>query len=76
MTFPVLKRYVEQVVLVSDQEMRDAVKFLLMRMKILVEPSGAAAAAAVLFRKLPEGMRSIGVILSGGNLDFEQLATY
>jgi threonine dehydratase len=76
LTFPILQRYVEQIVLVSDDEMRDAVKFLLMRMKILVEPSGAAAAAAVLRRKLPRDIDSIGVILSGGNLDFEQLAAY
>ncbi len=74
--FPVLQRYVEQVLLVSDDEIRAAVKFLLMRMKLLVEPSGVMAAAAVLYRKLPLGIRSIGVILSGGNLDFEQLAAY
>jgi threonine dehydratase len=76
LTFPVLQRLVEEVVLVSDDELREAVKFLLLRMKILVEPSGVIAAAAVLQRKLPKGIRSIGVILSGGNLDFEQLATY
>ena len=76
LTFPVLQRHVEQVVLVTDDQLRDAVKFLLMRMKLLVEPSGAIAAAAVLYHKLPKGIRSIGVILSGGNLDFEQLATY
>ncbi len=76
LTFPVLQRYVEQVVLVSDDQLRDAVKFLLMRMKLLVEPSGAIAAAAVLYHKLPKGIRSIGVILSGGNLDFEQLVTF
>ena len=51
-------------------------KFLLTRLKILVEPSGAAAAAAVLFGKLPKDVRSVGVILSGGNVDFEQLAGY
>jgi threonine dehydratase len=76
LTFPVLQRFVEQIFLVTEQEMRDAVKFLLLRMKILVEPSGAAAAAAVLGRKLPSDIHSIGVILSGGNLDFEQLAAY
>lgn len=76
LTFPVLQRYVEQVVLVSDDQLRDAVKFLLMRMKLLVEPSGVIAAAAVLYHKLPKGIRSIGVILSGGNLDFEHLAAY
>jgi threonine dehydratase len=76
LTFPVLQRHVEKVLLVSEDEMRDTVKFLLLRMKLLVEPSGAAAAAAVLHHKLPKGIRSIGVILSGGNLDFEQLKTY
>jgi threonine dehydratase len=45
-------------------------------MKLLVEPSGAVAAAAVLHHKLPKDVRSIGVILSGGNLDFEDLAGY
>jgi threonine dehydratase len=76
LTFPVLQRHVERVLLVSEDEIRAAVKFILMRMKLLVEPSGAVAAAAVLHRKLPEGIRSIGVILSGGNLDLEQLAAY
>ena len=47
-----------------------------MRMKILVEPSGAAAAAAVLFHKLPAGIGKVGVVLSGGNVDFEQLAGF
>jgi threonine dehydratase len=76
LTFPILQRLVERVVLVSDDEIRAAVKFLLLRLKILVEPSGAASAAAVLFRKLPTGVNSVGVILSGGNVDFEQLTKY
>jgi threonine dehydratase len=76
LTFPVLQRHVERVLLVSEDEIRATLKFLLMRMKLLVEPSGAVAAAAVLHRKLPEGIGSIGVILSGGNLDLEQLAAY
>jgi threonine dehydratase len=76
LTFPILKRLAEGVILVSDDEIRAAVKFLLLRLKILVEPSGAAAAAAVLFRKLPKDVGSVGVVLSGGNVDFEQLAGY
>jgi len=76
LTFPVLKRLVERVVLVSEDEIRAAVKFLLLRLKILVEPSGAVSAAAVLFRKLPGNVRSVGVVLSGGNVDFEDLAKY
>ena len=76
LTFPVLQRHVERVLLVSEEEIRETVKFLLMRMKLLVEPSGAVAAAAVLHNKVPKNVRSIGVILSGGNLDFADLARY
>lgn len=76
LTFPVVRELVEGIVLVSDGELRAAVKFLLLRLKILVEPSGAAAAAAVLFRKLPDGSGPVGVVLSGGNVDFEQVAGY
>lgn len=76
LTFPVLRRLVERIITVSDDEIRATVRFLLTRLKILVEPSGAAPAAAVLFRKIPREIRSIGVILSGGNVDFEQLAAY
>jgi threonine dehydratase len=74
LTFPVIRELCERIVLVSEDEIRAAVKFLLLRLKILVEPSGAVPAAAVLFHKLPEGIRSVGVILSGGNVDFEDLA--
>jgi threonine dehydratase len=76
LTFPIIQRLVESIALVSDDEIRATVKFLLLRMKILVEPSGAAPAAAVLFHKLPADVRSVGVILSGGNIDFEDLAKY
>jgi threonine dehydratase len=76
LTFPVLKSLMERVLLVSEDEIRAAVKFLLLRLKILVEPSGAVPAAAVLFRKLPTEIRSVGIVLSGGNVDFEDLAKY
>jgi threonine dehydratase len=76
LTFPVMRALVERIVLVSDDELRATVKYLLEKLKILVEPSGAAAAAAVLHRKLPAGIRRIGVVLSGGNVDLDQLATY
>lgn len=76
LTFPVIQHYVERVLLVSDDEIRAAVKFLLLRLKILVEPSGAVPVAAVLFHKLPAEIRSVGVVISGGNVDFEELAKY
>jgi threonine dehydratase len=67
---------VERVVLVSDEEIRATVKFLLMRMKILVEPSGAVGAAAALFAKLPADLGRVGIVVSGGNVDFELLAGF
>ncbi len=73
-TFPIIREHVEEVLLVSEQEIRETVKFLLMRMKILAEPSGAVAAAAVLYGKLPAGVVRAGIIVSGGNVDFETLA--
>jgi threonine dehydratase len=75
-TFPILQRFAEAVLLVSEEEIKSTVKFLLSRLKILVEPSGAVAAAAVLHHKLPGDIRSIGVILSGGNMDLELLAQW
>jgi threonine dehydratase len=76
LTFAVVGKLAERIIVVTDDEIRHTVKFLLGRMKILVEPSGAAAAAAVLFKKLPADIRTVGVVLSGGNVDFEQLAGY
>jgi threonine dehydratase len=76
LTFPIIKRLAERIAVVTDDEIRATVKFLLLRLKILVEPSGAASAAAVLFHKLPPEIRSVGVVLSGGNIDFEDLARY
>ncbi len=76
LTFSVLREVVEQVALVTEEEIRAAVKYLLLRLKILVEPSGAVPAAALLFRKLPVGIGSIGVVLSGGNVDWEDLIQY
>lgn len=67
-TFPILREHVEAIVLVTDEEVRQAMRFLLMRLKLMVEPTGAVAAAAALTGKLrPFGAR-IGVVLSGGNV--------
>jgi threonine dehydratase len=75
LTFPIIQRHVEKILLVSEEEIRAAMRFLLERMKILVEPSGAVAAAAVLFGKLPPGIGSAGVVISGGNVDVDFLKT-
>ena len=58
---------------VTDEEILATINFMLFRMKLLVEPSGAAAAAAVMFKKLPEDVKRVGVVLSGGNIDTDVL---
>jgi threonine dehydratase len=75
LTFPVMQRHVERILLVSEAEIRATMRFLLERVKILVEPSGAVALAAVLFGMLPREIGSAGVVLSGGNVDIDFLKT-
>jgi threonine dehydratase len=72
--FPIIQRLVDGVLLVTENEIRETAKFILTRMKLVVEPSGAVAAAAVLAGKLPQRFQRIGIILSGGNVDLETLA--
>ena len=70
LTFPILQRHLTDMLLVSDAEVRTTVRFLLFRAKMLAEPTGAVAAAAVQAGKLPlERGARVGVILSGGNVD-------
>lgn len=73
LTFPIVQALAEDILLVSEDEIRAAMRFLLTRMKIVVEPSGAVPAAAVMSGKLPAGIRRIGVVLSGGNVDLEEV---
>jgi threonine dehydratase len=74
LSFPIIREHAEAIVLVSDDEVRAAMRFLLFRLKLLVEPTGAVAAAAALTGKLRPYGRKIGVILSGGNVAPESLA--
>src|SRR5216110_3536700 len=74
LTFPITSANADDVLTVSDEEIISAIRFMLFRMKLLVEPSGAAAAAAVYARKLPSNCRRVGVVLSGGNVDPEILS--
>jgi threo-3-hydroxy-L-aspartate ammonia-lyase len=73
LTFPIVQKLADDVLTVSDDEIIATLRFMLFRMKILVEASGVAAAAAVMFRKLPADARRVGVVLSGGNIDPELL---
>ncbi len=74
LTFPVVCTHVEDIVTVSEHEILEAVRFALLRLKLVVEPSGAVSLAAVLAGHLPDACRRIGVILSGGNIDPPLLA--
>ena len=76
LTFPFVQKNAADVLTVSDAEIVEAMKFLLLRMKILVEPTGALGPAALLAGKLPAGARRVGVVLSGGNVDAEALARF
>ena len=73
LTFPITRQNAEAVLTVTDEEIIATMKFFLFRMKLLVEPSGAAAAAAVFNRKIPSTCRRVGVVLSGGNVDSDVL---
>jgi threonine dehydratase len=74
-TFPIVQRLVEDILLVTEDEIKETVKYLAGRMKIVAEPSGAVAAAAVLFGKLPHGFSKVGITISGGNVDWDLLKT-
>jgi threonine dehydratase len=76
LTFPITRVNAESVLTVSDEEIIAAMRFMLFRMKLLVEPSGAAAAAAVLAGKIPNDCKRVGVVLSGGNIDSDVLSRF
>jgi threonine dehydratase len=73
LTFPIIQRLVSEVVLVSDGELLDAMRFAFDRLKIVLEPSGACGLAALLAGRVDPGARC-GVILSGGNVGLERFA--
>jgi threonine dehydratase len=75
LTFPVIQRLVEKILLVSEEQIKETMRFLMERMKIVVEPSGAVGVAAVMNGMLPAGIRSVGVVISGGNVDLDFLKT-
>jgi len=69
LTFPIVQRLAHGVMTVSDAEVKDAVRFLLLRLKLLVEPTGAVPAALLFSGRLDLRGQRVGVILSGGNAD-------
>lgn len=75
LTFPILQRHLNDILLVTDEEIVATTRFLALRARLVVEPTGAVGAAAVLARRLPlpRGAR-VGVVVSGGNIDPDLLS--
>lgn len=69
LTFPVLQKYLDDLVLVSDDEIYQAIYFVLERMKQLIEPSSATVIAAAMFNHLGVKNKKIVTVISGGNVD-------
>jgi threonine ammonia-lyase medium form len=72
LTFEVVRERVSGVVAVSDSEIAEAMRFLFERLKVVAEPAGACALAALLAGQVPEARERIGVVISGGNVDAER----
>ena len=71
--FPIILEHVHQIIRVTEEEIIVAMKLVWERMKIIIEPSSAVAVAAVLREKELFKGKKIGVIISGGNVDVENL---
>jgi threo-3-hydroxy-L-aspartate ammonia-lyase len=75
LTFPVIQRLVDDVVTVTDAEIVAAMRLVFERLKVVLEPSGASALAAVLAGRIPDlAGRRVGVTLSGGNIGAARFA--
>jgi threonine dehydratase len=73
-TFPLVQKYVDDIVTVEEEEIANAILLLLEREKTLAEGAGAASIAAVLNHKLPLEGKKVAVLVCGGNIDVTLLA--
>ena len=73
-TFPLVQKYVDEIVVVDEEEIASAILQLLEKEKLLAEGAGAAATAALLNRKTPNHGKKIGVLVSAGNIDVSLLS--
>jgi len=74
LTFDINQRLLSDVLTVTDTEVRSAIRFAFQNLKLVVEPGGAVALAAVLSGKLATAGKTTAIILSGGNIDVELFA--
>jgi threo-3-hydroxy-L-aspartate ammonia-lyase len=75
LTWPVIQELVDEVVTVSDEQIVQAMRWLFQRCKLVVEPSGACALAALLAGTVPVDGERVGVVLSGGNIGVDGFAS-
>ncbi len=73
-TYPLVEKYVDEIVTVDDEEIANAIQKLLEKEKMLAEGAGAVAAAAVLQHKIAAQGKNIGVLITGGNIDVSLLS--
>ncbi len=73
-TYPLVKRYVDDIVTVDEEEIANAILLLLEKEKTLTEGAGAVATAAVLQHKIPLSGKRVGVFIGGGNIDVSLLS--
>ncbi|HFB62348.1 MAG TPA: pyridoxal-phosphate dependent enzyme, partial [Bacteroidetes bacterium] len=73
LTFPIIRRFVSDIVTVKEESIVRAMRLVFERMKIVIEPSSAVPLAAVLEGKAEVAGQKTGIILSGGNVDMEHL---
>ena len=76
LTFPVIQQLVTRIVTVSDAQLISTMRFFAERLKMVVEPTGCLAAAAVLEGVIPAQGQRVGVIVSGGNVDLARYAAF
>ncbi|MEJ2628931.1 MAG: pyridoxal-phosphate dependent enzyme, partial [bacterium] len=74
-TFPIIKDMVDDIVLVSENDIIKAMQMLLERMKIVVEPSAAVPLGALLSGRIKASHKKVGIIISGGNIDIRKISS-
>jgi len=71
-TFPIIRDLVDEILLATEEEIITAMRYIFERMKIVAEPSAAVPLAVLLSHKLNVADKNVGIIISGGNVDFSQ----
>ena len=72
-TFPIIQKYVDEIITLSEEEILDSMKMIWERLKIIVEPSCSISLAAIIKNKNKFSGKNVGLIMSGGNVDLNQI---